>query len=573
MHAEPGEFSHLRDYLEPLRRRWWVVLLVAAATTAAAYAYEAAKPKHYAASTTVYLNSSSPVADVGVAGGAAPGGDADRLVRNQAVLLRTGPVARRVARRIGYSGDPVGLLQSITVAPVDGTDFLTISARGPNAQGAADIANAFARAFIEVRGTSVRDESAKSRRSAERRLARLPLGQDNEARKALQARIQRLRVIENLGFADVQQIDRAVAPGTPEGPSPTRDAVFALVLALLVGCGLAYGLGALDRRLRRVGDLGPLYGLPVLVGLPRARRALKRNATSLVVARPLREPIRALRTTLQYRATALSPGTNGHAPRTIQVTSALPREGKSTVVRNLALAYLEAGLRVVLVDADLREPTVARSFGVDPVPGLTDVLVRGQALDGALVAVEGASSEIVRRRPEPASVAAGWAVAATPEPVHFRPRPRPSRFGLGRPAPRDPVTTVRPPSPGSGPAPAEHQGGLWVLPSGSRPGDPAAVLASGGLEPTLRELAARFDVVIIDSSPVLAVSDPVPLLSSVDGVVLVARLNLTTHKAVDQLNEVLNRVPRVNVLGVVANDLRESTGMYAFDYGRVRRAV
>ncbi len=108
---------------------------------------------------------------------------------------------------------------------------------------------------------------------------------------------------------------------------------------------------------------------------------------------------------------------------------------------------------------------------------------------------------------------------------------------------------------------------LHLLPSGRLPSDPAAVLAAGQFESVVHELLERFDVVIVDTSPLLAVSDALPLLTQVDAVVLVARLFLTRRSVVKQLNELLLRTPDTNVVGVVANGVRRSPGAYAYPYG------
>jgi len=184
--------------------------------------------------------------------------------------------------------------------------------------------------------------------------------------------------------------------------------------------------------------------------------------------------------------------------------------GKSTVARNLALAYLEAGVSVALVDADLRRPSLAADFGLSNEPGLADVLSDRRSV--------GEVMRVVRQRRNGAA-------------------PRPD---------------------------ASTRFGLTLVSSGKLTGDPAALLGGSQLVRVISLLRASHEVVIIDSPPLLAVSDAVALLAAVDGVLLVTRLRTTPISAVEQLNDLLERVRGANILGVVANDALEPTG-YGYD--------
>jgi Mrp family chromosome partitioning ATPase len=110
---------------------------------------------------------------------------------------------------------------------------------------------------------------------------------------------------------------------------------------------------------------------------------------------------------------------------------------------------------------------------------------------------------------------------------------------------------------------------LAVLPSSVPEWNPAAILSAGGFAEVLRTLQADYDVVILDSSPLAAVSDAAPLLSMVDGVLVVTRLKKSPVPAVREMLSVFERVPHSNVLGVVANDLRDrgTVYMYSRPYG------
>jgi Mrp family chromosome partitioning ATPase len=215
--------------------------------------------------------------------------------------------------------------------------------------------------------------------------------------------------------------------------------------------------------------------------------------------------VRGLRTNLQL-ATLDSP------VRTLLVTSAGAGEGKSTLVRELALAYNEAGLRVAVIECDLRRPTIGRLMKVDPEPGLTQVL-----LDecGLAEAVQQAHVEV--SSDQHAAVAVGSGVSSN-----------------GR---------------------AGTAATLSVLTGGGQIANPPTVLGAQRMRRLIETSREHNDIVIIDSSPLLGVADTFPLLALVDGTILVARLGVATRASARRAREIIDRIPGAEVLGVVANDV------------------
>jgi len=221
------------------------------------------------------------------------------------------------------------------------------------------------------------------------------------------------------------------------------------------------------------------------------------------------------------------------------VSSAVPGEGKSTVVRNLALAFRETGKRVAVVEGDLRDPKLAVMFGTVPGPGLTEVLRHDSELADVTIEVGAALpgfDELVRIDAEPRTAAEG----------------KPANGSSGR----------------NGHAATARGGTVTLLLRGARPANPPAVLASDRLREVLDDLRDAYDVVLIDSAPLLAVTDTVALLRYADAAIFVSRLGVTTRETAKRLNEVLGRVPDVHLLGVVANDLsRLDAAGYGYGYG------
>ena len=204
------------------------------------------------------------------------------------------------------------------------------------------------------------------------------------------------------------------------------------------------------------------------------------------------EAFRGLRTSLQFL---------GDKAQMFVVTSAGPGEGKSTTAANLAIAMAGVGKRVLLVDADLRRPSLHQMFGLGRVHGLSHVLV-GQAGDEAIQEAE-------------------------PE-------------------------------------------GLHVLTSGPVPPNPAELLDQAGLDACLARWRQRYDHIIVDSPPVLAVTDPVILARKVKRALVVVRAATTRDRSLQHACSLL-REAGAEVLGTAFNDLPQGKGVeYGYSYAYYR---
>jgi succinoglycan biosynthesis transport protein ExoP len=178
------------------------------------------------------------------------------------------------------------------------------------------------------------------------------LARSNEADIASTASLNNVRVIEP-----------ARRPGGPFSPNPKRSAMMATVLGLFFGIGLVLGLDFLDHTLRSPDDVERYLGLETLTALPKMKDDN---------ARALRESFQSLRTALMLAA-------RGDRCNVVMVTSAVPEEGKTTVVFNLAKTLATGGSRVLLIDADLRKPRLHRMIKAKNVRGLTSVVLGERA--------------------------------------------------------------------------------------------------------------------------------------------------------------------------------------------------
>jgi capsular exopolysaccharide synthesis family protein len=282
-------------------------------------------------------------------------------------------------------------------------------------------------------------------------------------------------------------------------------AILGGVLGLLLGLGLAFLLDRLDRRIREPKDLEAVYGLPLLGVIPESS-ALSRSARGGGNARAELPPGEAeafqlIRAHLRYFNV-------DRQLRTLLVASSAPVDGKTTIARHLASAAARMGSRVLLVEADLRRPTLARQLDALSGPGLADVLIGAVMLGEATQTVE---------------------VQA------------PLREG------------------------AEGRT-LDVLVAGaSLPPNPGELIESHAMETLLERAQASYDLVVIDTPPLTAVSDAFPLLRKVDGVVIVGRVGRNRRAVAERLHETLTGAG-APLLGVIANGFK--AGRFdAYGYG------
>jgi len=268
--------------------------------------------------------------------------------------------------------------------------------------------------------------------------------------------------------------------------------------------------------------------MQILTALPKARSPIVQRKGELRPSKLLNEPLRRLHGTLQLEHVGEQDQTR--APRTILFVSADAGDGKSTVAAGLALVQREAGLRVALVEADFRRPVLARLLAVNSPHGLADVLAGTQPLAGAMQQVERVSPVLD-------------AAAAT-------------EAGAGS------VATL---------VGTSDVGSLSVLVGGTSVSNPPALLARPAMTELLRSLSYEYDYVLIDAPPPLQVSDVLPLLGTVDGIVIVARAGHTRETSAQRLMQLLGRTSTAPLLGIVANAVsRADMERYGFSssYGQ-----
>ncbi|WP_040978337.1 CpsD/CapB family tyrosine-protein kinase [Oceanobacillus jeddahense] len=206
---------------------------------------------------------------------------------------------------------------------------------------------------------------------------------------------------------------------------------------------------------------------------------------------PISEQYRTVRTNLQFASV-------DNEVRSMLLTSAGPAEGKSMTTANLAVVYAQQGKKVLLVDADLRKPTIHYTFRLDNLRGLSNILVGETTLEETV-----GTSDITN---------------------------------------------------------------LDVISCGPIPPNPSELLGSRRMQAFIETVKEKYDMVIFDMPPVLAVTDAKILANYVDGAILVVRSKKTENEAAKQALEALESV-HANVLGVVLNDRDKKEANYYYYYG------
>jgi len=374
--------------------------------------------------------------------------------------------------------------------------------------------------YEELRGQGKRDTRTATRverQFDDLRRERRPGSNRDLALAGLLDRIATLRTLSTTA-SPARIAEAASVPSAPSSPKPVRSTVIGALIGLLFAVSVAFVRDSLDRRLRDHDEIQQTLDLPI-VGSVRVE-ALG-NAAYVPNGRgPMSdqdvESFRILRTNIEFLDV-------DRPIKSILVTSPLPQEGKSTVAASLAAANAASGRRTLLVECDLRRPCLSERLPVRRDPGLSDYLA-GLAGPAEIVQVVALSE-------------AGIPVAS----------------GNGRSA-----------------APPEAEAGrLAVIAAGSRSVRPAELLGSQRFRTFLEEVSASYDSVVVDTPPLLSVSDTLEIVPLVDSVLLCVRADQTTRDQARAARDALAHLPQRTTALVVTGlkPGRESDyGYYSYAY-------
>ncbi len=338
-------------------------------------------------------------------------------------------------------------------------------------------------------------------KAVEYSLARREYESNRSLYDGLQQRLQEAGIIAGLHSTNIRKIDPADAPDFPSSPRKSVNLTLGLLCGLGIGLLLSFMVEALDTNIKTIYDIEERLGLPMLGVVPQVDTKLLspetfvRDATSPLPGAwsRLAEAYRSLRTTILLSRA-------GTPPQVILISSAKPSEGKTSITTLEAIVFALNGARVLLIDSDLRRPSVHLRFRIANKVGLTSVLTGKAGLEEAIVPIQALPS-------------------------------------------------------------------LHILPAGPIAPMPAELLGSLQMQRLVEGLRSSFDFILIDTPPVLTVTDAAVLVSVSDGVVLVLRYGQATRNVVARASEILLR-SGAHLLGVVLNAVDLQSSDYAEYYGR-----
>jgi succinoglycan biosynthesis transport protein ExoP len=426
----------LQQYLHAVRTYWWAVALpVVLAVAIGGFVASRADPEYRASVTFFVATSTQPT------GQSAAQGDefAQRRVNSYLGLLTTDRLADKVIDESGLDLAPSQIRRMIGADSDVDTLLITATVTHESQELVERVALAVSSEFVDL------VDEVENRGSG---------------RPAVQ-----LEVVSGPNVTKVPP-RRVVAIGVPAA------------IGLVAGLGLAWLLEVRDKTIRSEAQLRELQQAPVLGMVPFDRR-LREGPRGRRVAPSSAglEAFRQLRTNLEFIDV-------GSPVQILVVTSSVAEEGKTTTAINLAAALVAANRTVLIVEADLRRPTLDDHFKVRGAIGLTDVIVGRGELDAAM------------------------------QPVGVN--------------------------------------GLMLLPSGKLPPNPSELLGSEAMVQLLERLRDRFDVVIVNTPPLLPVTDAAVLSAHADGVLVVVRAGKTTRQQLSLAMRALDAVG-ARVLGTVLN--------------------
>jgi len=312
--------------------------------------------------------------------------------------------------------------------------------------------------------------------------------------------------------------------------SPKNAATGALgaIIGLILGMVVAFVAETFDTSLGAIEDVEETLGVQVLGIIPFGDlKGLKENfleekdrkgtpssfkrrvhlISHFARHSMIAESFRSLRTNIQFRDLE-------HSMKTLAITSASPQEGKTMVATNLAITTAQAGMRTLLVDSDLRKPTIYKIFGIDIAPGLTNILLGNLSWQEAIRTI----TDIIIGKMDPDEV------IITP--------------GLDN---------------------------LHIITSGSIPPNPAELIDSKRLMDFIADVKSDYDLVIFDTPPILSTADPAILGTKVDGILLVYRVGSISKRLLKRATVQLAQV-KTNVIGVALNGMKAEVSPDFYDY-------
>jgi polysaccharide biosynthesis transport protein len=484
-----------------LRRRALFIFICALTTAAAAFGFSALQQKEYSSSASLLFRNLGFAEDIFGSTPVTTGTDPAREAATNEKLVGLKVVGVRAARLLpGLNPEEVSSM--INVSSEGEADVVSVTATSSSPEQAQLVANTVAKQFIVFRTETERAKLLEAKRLAEEEFDRLTTEQQAGPRgQALSRGAEKLGILASLQTGNAELVQPAELPTSPSSPKPKRNTAIGALLGLILGIALAFLFERLNRRIRDPEEAQETFQLPVLGTVPESKAfGAAGRAGNPELPFVENESLRMLRASLQYFNV-------DREIRSVLVTSHGAGVGKSTIAWNLA-RVASTSSRVLLIETDLRNSSIASQHGLPMGPGLAEVLTHQVDLETAIQ----------------------------------------SQSIAGHDNATDGSTSS-----------------LDVIVAGSHPPNPAELTESDALREMIEQLKQRYEFIVIDTAPVGVVADAFPLMREVDGVLVVARIGQTTRDHAAGLSEQLRRM-KAPVLGVVANGVKIKRRRYGYGY-------
>lgn len=338
-----------------LRASRWILLAAAILGGLGGFAVSVLQTPLYVSHTEMFVSTTDDTSTLAVYQGSQ---FSQQRVMSYAHLLTGENIARRVVASLRLKDSYSKIQREVSADALSNTVLIDVSVADPSANRAQRIAQAIGSEFTSYVGE-----------------------------------------LEATGRAGVSPVKVTVTqepdlPTVPTTPKTSRNVVAGSVLGLLAGAGLVIGRVRLDRTAKDADEVAILAGAPVIGTVLRDPALAKQHVVVRDSASPSAEDYRQLRTNLQFLNI-------DEPPKVIMVSSAVPSEGKTTVVVNLALALADAGRRVTIIEADLRRPKVTRYLGMVGGVGLTNILAGTAEVDEVIQCYGTGDLKVIAAGPTP----------------------------------------------------------------------------------------------------------------------------------------------------------------------------